>query len=326
MFALISYFPFELIDKKKITSKIITNFLKTYKPINNTERKLLDIVMLNLLCNSIRFKGIKFTNFVKKKDGQSIEQFQAITIELKKFIFISYCGTDASVLGWREDFNMSFLDMVPSEVDAINYANMIRKKHPYKPIYIGGHSKGGRLALRAGKDIYKGNNIVAIFSFDGPNFTDSFYDDKYESMKHLIYEYAPNESIVGRLIRDHQKIIVKSSASMISQHDGYTWLVEDDHFIHEDKYTDKSNKIAKVSKSLMNNLSYEEKSVVINTLFDIAEKVNFVNLKTTDNPKEVIKDALDNIKIGWKDVAKSQRRKVLAIIFTIITLIIGLKK
>ena len=324
--SLMSYFPFDLIGKKKIKGKDVVEFLKDYQPEVQSERKLLDLVLFHTICTSTRFKGIKFINFAKKKDGESIEQFQAITIDFKKFMFLSFCGTDATVIGWREDFNMSFLEIVPSEVDAIKYANIVRQKHPYKPIYIGGHSKGGRLAIRAGKDIYKNNTVKAIFSFDGPNFTDSFYDYQYEQMKTLIYEYTPNEAIVGRLIRDQKKIIVKSSASGIAQHNGYTWLVEDDHFVHADGYTEKSNKIAKISKSVFETLSYEEKSVVVNTLFDVADRVHFTKLKASDSPAEVIKDVINNIKIGWKDVPKEKRKKVIGIIFTIISIALTTRK
>ena len=214
-FSLMSYFPFDLLKSKNIDAFDVNYFLKTYKPKRLPKRKRMDILVLSTLCSSRRYKGIKFLDFKKKKDGQSIEQFQAVTIEFKDFIFVSFCGTDASVVGWREDFNMSFLEMVPSEVDAIKYINDVRKKHPFKPIYTGGHSKGGRLAVRAGKEIYKNNTLQAIFSFDGPNFTDSFYDSQYEEMKYLVHEYAPNESIIGRLIKDTPKIIIESSATLI---------------------------------------------------------------------------------------------------------------
>ena len=133
--SLMGYFPFDLINKKKIDADDVTSFLETYKP-KKSERKQLDAYILKLICTSERFKGIRFLDFAKKRSGEAIEQFQAVTIELKDFLFVSYCGTDATVLGWREDFNMAFLDIVPSEVDAIKYINDQRHKHPFKDILL----------------------------------------------------------------------------------------------------------------------------------------------------------------------------------------------
>ena len=319
--ALMSYFPFDLMGKKKINSSDVVEFLKTFDPPKKTERKLLDIVVLNVLCTSKRYKGIRFLDFVKKADGESIEQFQAVTIEFKDFLFVSFCGTDATVIGWREDFNMSFLEIVPSEVDAIKYINEVRRKHPFKPIYMGGHSKGGRLAVRAGKEIYKSNTVKAIFSYDGPNFTDSFYDYKYDEMKDLIYEYAPNESVVGRLIKDTKKIIIQSSASLIHQHNGYTWEVEDDHFVHVTEYTETSNKIAEVTGGVFKTLDNETKSVVINALFDIADKLDIGSLESDESKIEVIKRILNNVRISWKNIPKDKRKTVLNVLLTVIQIV-----
>ena len=114
--ALLSYFPFDLIgvNKKVIKNEKILSFIETYEPgANVSEHKLLHIRLMSDVINSNRFKGIKFTFFERKRSDMSIEQFQAITIELKKFTYVSFCGTDATTLGWREDFNMAYLDIVP---------------------------------------------------------------------------------------------------------------------------------------------------------------------------------------------------------------------
>lgn len=325
-FSLMSYFPFDLLQSKDIDSKDVAKFLKTYRPIRLPKRKRMDIIVLNVLCSSKRYKGIKFLDFIKKKNGKSIEQFQAVTIALDDFLFVSFCGTDASIVGWREDFNMSFLEMVPSEVDAIKYINDVRKKHPFKPLYIGGHSKGGRLAVRAGKEIYKNNTLKAVFSFDGPNFTDSFYDYQYDEMKHLIYEYAPNESIIGRLVKDTPKIIVESSATLLSQHDTYTWLVEDDHFVHALVYTETSNRIAKVTSKTVQSLDNQSKNVVVNTLFDVANELKNKKITPSDKPIETVKYALSNVKMEWKNIPRSKRRVVMIVLFKIIWIIIKTRK
>ena len=320
--SLMAYFPFDQIEKKKINSKDVTEFLKSYEPINKSERKLKDVSILHTLCNCKRFEGIRFVDFTKKRSGESIEQFQAVTIETGSFLFVSFCGTDATVLGWREDFNMSFLDMVPSEVDAIEYINTQRKKHPFKKIYVGGHSKGGRLAVRAAKELYKKNTLEAVFSFDGPNFTNAFYDHVYDEMKTLIYEYAPNESIIGRLINDRKKIIVHSTAKGIFQHDGYTWEVEDDHFVHLNNYTQKSDKIAEVTNKVLVDFDMETKQVFVNTLFDLLDNLNITEFRDKSYNVALAKNALSNVRIEWKNTPKEHRKILLKVLFTVLLIAI----
>ena len=320
--SLMSYFPFDGLGKSKITSDTMIEYLQIYQSPIQSERKLSDIVVLKILCSCKRYKDIKFLDFVKKTSGEAIEQFQAVTIDLGDFCFVSFCGTDATIIGWREDFNMAFLDIVPSEVDAIQYINMQRKKHPFKKMYIGGHSKGGRLAIRAGKELEKKDNLLAIFSFDGPNFTDSFYDYSYEEMKHLIYEYAPNESIVGRLINDHPKIIVSSTAKGIMQHNCYSWEVVEDHLVHKEEYTSKSNKIAKITKEAFTGFDLETKSIFVNTLFDIIKDVDLG--KVNDDVMVFAKSSLKNVKIEWKNTPKEKRKVLLKVLLT--TIMIAVKR
>ncbi len=320
--SLMGYFPFDLIGKKKINSNEVVEFLKTYVPTNTSERKQLDVVVLNTICTCERFKDIKFMDFVKKTSKESIEQFQAVTIVLKDFIFVSYCGTDATVIGWREDFNMAFLDIIPAEIDAVKYIDEQKKKHPFKNIYIGGHSKGGRLAIRAGKELVKKNTLQAIFSFDGPNFTDSFYDYQYDEMKSLISEYAPNESMIGRLIKDRKKIIVLSNSKGIYQHDAYTWQIEENHFIHQDNYTPKSDKIVKVANGVMEKYDNETKSIFVNTVFDVFGKLNIEEFKSDKQMISSLKDVVNNLRIEWKNTPKEHRVVIRNILFTIILIAI----
>ena len=324
IFALMSYFPFELIKKKKLTSPVILEFLETYKTNDARQRKLLDIFVLRTLCSSRRYKGIKFAFFEKSSSHEAIEQFQAVCIEMKNFTYVSFAGTDSSTIGWREDFNMGYLDIVPSEIDAIQYINRVRKKHPFKKLYLGGHSKGGRLSIRAGKEIYKRNTVEAIFSFDGPNFPDSFYDQDYENIKALIHEYAPSESVIGRLLRDQSKIIIDSNAELFQQHDAYTWLVEDDHFVHLEKYTPRSDKITKIVNGVFTQFSNEEKSVFVNTLFDLLDKHNITEFKDDNINRKIVLSALTNLGKDLFKVSKETRQVILKIMFTI--LIAAIKK
>ncbi len=169
----VSYFPFdELIkDEEKITLK---EAYDRYKKINKKKEITFlqkeDKDLFKILANSVRFSDIFISDYVNKINIEEEKQFSAITIFLQDDnIYVSYRGTDNTVIGWKEDLNMSFSNLVRSQVEAVNYLDNIAKKYKNK-IIVGGHSKGGNLAIYASvfcKDKYK-KRIIKVYNNDGP--------------------------------------------------------------------------------------------------------------------------------------------------------------
>ena len=168
----LAYFPFEmLINKGEEIS--ITELSQRFKRADKTKIKVLwpeDNKLIPLLGNSERFGKIIATNFVNKINREQEKQFSAITLLLPdNTIFVSYRGTDDTLIGWKEDFNMSFKSHVASQLDAVEYLNNVASKYENK-IRVGGHSKGGNLAVYASifaKSDVK-NRIINIYNNDGP--------------------------------------------------------------------------------------------------------------------------------------------------------------
>lgn len=308
--SVLSYFPFYKLDTKRVIKPSeLKRLLESYDRTGLNKRKLNDLKMLEEICTSKRYEDIKLVNFERVFEKDVAEQFQAITILFDGFMFVSFCGTDATLNGWKEDFNMSYLDFVPSEKEAIRYLNDIRKAHPFRKLYVGGHSKGGRLAITSSKFLNKKKGLLHVYSFDGPNFLDSFYDDQYNEIKSRIYKYTPNESIIGRLINDNSsdKIIVLSNAQLLGQHDIYSWEVENTHFVLENEYTKRSNKIVSIINNAIRFLPNENKKKVIDTLFDFLGRVD-TNVFTDDKiDRALLKNALPIIKEEWKQTPKDNK-------------------
>ena len=320
---LMSYFPYNLLEKNNFDKNDILNFLKTYEPENKAERKKLDLFVMTTLCSCKRYRDVKFLHYVNKRSTKTIEQFQAISFKFKDFIFVSFCGTDASTLGWKEDFNMAVMDTIPSEVDAKEYINHVRRLHPFIDMYIGGHSKGGRLAIRAFKEVYKKNTIKGVYSYDNPNFNKSFYDEDYLQIKDKIREYAPDESIIGRLICDNKrKIIVKSNAKLLMQHDAYSWEVDNNHFVREVNFTPRSDKISKIINDTLERLDHDTKFVFINAFFSLMERLDIFEFRDSDYNKKLVLNALSNIRIEWKNTPVEERRTILRVLWSIIVIMI----
>ncbi len=111
------------------------------------------------MAKSERFAKLKLKKYINKIDIKSEKQFSAITIILPdNTAYISYRGTDNTLVGWKEDLNMSFMDLVPSQIDAVNYLNNLEKEIK-GDIRVGGHSKGGNLAVYAAAFCLKKSKI-----------------------------------------------------------------------------------------------------------------------------------------------------------------------
>ena len=322
MMSLVAYVPFDELhfNKDKVKADELIKMLDQYvPPLNSGERKLKYLELLKQVCLCKRYEKPTFAYFRKERDDQSDKQFQAITIIFKDYIYISFSGTDSTTLGWKEDFNMAYLETVPSEISAVKYANEVSSRIWFKRIYLGGHSKGGRLAVSAAKGLFNKRRIKAIFAFDAPNFPSSCYDQNYKSIDSYVLAYAPNESIIGRLMMEyHQKRIVKSTNSLLMQHDAFSWVINDKSFVYENEYTEKSTRIVNTINNALTNYDDELKNQFIDTLFDMFDRLEIDKLP---NEKEYVPFFLAKAPrlVGeWKNTPKEDRSVIKKIIFDLL--------
>lgn len=186
------------------------------------------------LAASRRFRNVKIKNFVNINDRKIEKQFAAITFVLDdEHSYIAFRGTDDTFNGWKEDFNMAFKCPVPSQEAALMYVENVYNSLTSK-IYIGGHSKGGNLAVYT---LVKSNNeiqnrIENVFSHDGPGFREEFINsEEFNKIKGKIKKTLPQSSIVGMLLQTQENYeIVNSDAFFIMQHEPFSWQIKDDDF------------------------------------------------------------------------------------------------
>jgi hypothetical protein len=305
-------------NKRPVNAKKMLLYLSKYHSLGLHERAKKYISLLREVCHAKRYKGIKFVLFDKRFESESCEQFQAISMVIKKDVFVSFCGTDGTIVGIKEDMNMSYLDITISEIDAIHYIEKIRKKYPRKNIYIVGHSKGGRLAIRAAKSLIDKTKLVAIYAFDSPNFNDDFYDKEFEKIKPLIRSYLPEESIIGRLINPPtNSIIVQSINSLIMQHDTTSWKIDDNKFVTAESYSKRSTRIVNALNKTLVKYDNNIKKEFVDVLFDILDKLNIFPFKKEVN-LAIIKEAFTGFRIEWKQIPKEDRSNLKKILFSLI--------
>ncbi|SHI33205.1 DUF2974 domain-containing protein [Parasporobacterium paucivorans] len=225
-------------------------------------------------CN--RYKNLRLSNYINKIEYEQEFQFSALVISLEEDTsFIAYRGTDTSIIGWKEDFNMSFMTPVPSQVKAVKYLEIIAEKEK-GDILAGGHSKGGNLAayaaIKSKPEIKK--QIIKIYNNDGPGFPPEVTEtDEYKETIEKIITYIPQNSVVGMLMEHKEDyIVVKSKKPGIVQHDMLNWEVMGDKLLEVDDLAKSSKILDATLKSWTGKLDLKQREEFINSLFSIIDE------------------------------------------------------
>jgi hypothetical protein len=194
--------------------------------------------LFRLAATSVRFSEVEIGNFINIIDDETVEQFSAVSFYPDGRLFVAYRGTDDSIAGWREDFRMAFLTPVPAQRHAEEYLAKAAQSFDGR-IVIGGHSKGGNLALWAALNASDeiSERTDKIYNFDGPGFLENVWEgENYLRIADKIRTVIPSGSVVGLLLKyDTNYKVTKSTAkSYLHQHDALTWIVEGRNFVCDD--------------------------------------------------------------------------------------------
>lgn len=242
-----------------------------------------DLDLFPAVANSRRFGNLFLKNFVNKRDLNEEKQFSAITIMLPdNTSYIAFRGTDNTLVGWKEDFNMSFMKSVPAQKAAKEYLNKVANEVTGM-LRVGGHSKGGNLAIYAAAfcdDDIK-DRIIEVYNNDGPGFFEEIINTpNYQSILPKINTYIPQSSIIGRLLNHAEKCnIVKSTQVGIYQHDLYSWQLMGNKFVEMEDVTGESEFIDKTLKNMLKEVDEEQREKFWMTMFEILSSTNAETLK-----------------------------------------------
>ncbi|PWJ68928.1 Protein of unknown function (DUF2974) [Ruminococcaceae bacterium R-25] len=232
--------------------------------------------ILKALAESNRFRGAMLSNFVDDTDiGREI-QFGALEIETSDGVaFISFRGTDDRIIGWKEDFNLSYMT-VPAETEAVLYMQEVMGGRTQE-IRMGGHSKGGHLAIYAATQTLPeiAQRIKNIYSFDGPGFgfnKEILETPQFTFIEQKIEKFIPQTSIVGRLLTSSVRpMVIRSNEHGIMQHNPLSWEVEGKEF-YELASTDKvSDTFEETLSSWLDEMSFLQRKVFVDDLFSVFE-------------------------------------------------------
>ncbi len=281
-----SYIPFELAATGTI-SDICNDLLS----LPDVEEKVLmadDFRLIQNIGQSQRFCHMEVLGFAQKLDLASQTQFAAVTFQLRKDLFFAaYRGTDNTLVGWKEDFNMCF-GSVPSQQLAVEYLNNMGKMLPGK-IIVGGHSKGGNLAVYASsfcrREIQE--RVPLVYNFDGPGFHDDILEKEgYQSICSRIRSFVPQSSVVGMMLWNQGAFaIVHSQQTGLLQHDVYSWEMERDGFSYVQTVTNSSRFVDTTLKHWLEEVDPLQREKFVDVVYAVILETNAKTVKEVGEKK-----------------------------------------
>ena len=235
-----------------------------------------DLTLCSLIKDCPRFADIRSTGYVNIVNEDANIQFSAMTFYLQKGLsFIAFRGTDDSLIGWKENMDLAYNDVVPAQKEAVSYLKEA-SKHCRGRILVGGHSKGGNLAVYgaafSGKRVNK--RIETIYNFDGPGFNDHVIrDERFQEIAERTHTFVPQDSIVGLLLKHKEQysVIHSVASNGLSQHRLFTWEVTKNNIIREEKLTKAGENYRENISEWIDSMSYEEKQQLIKVVYGLVD-------------------------------------------------------
>jgi len=269
--------------------------------------------LLTLAANSRRFGRVKVKFFEEKTDIGIDKQFSAVTFLLdSKSAFIAYRGTDNTIVGWRENFNMAYMTPVPSQAESAKYLHSAASFLNRRKLYVGGHSKGGNLAMYAamycGSDVQQ--RLAGIYNLDGPGFKDHMLDSaEFKAVKDKLHIVLPESSMIGTLLRiDGEKKIVRSRGEGFEQHNPMIWIFDHLNLDYIPSLSKDAMVFDEIADKWLDALDNRQRQLVVNVLFEVINNSGAVNFG----------EVLDKIKDGeitalrvLKDLDPDTRKQLL---------------
>lgn len=277
IFSTLSYIPFRgSVERNPEKPVLLRQAAREFFDIPDPEgyiRTQNDLELLKAAGESQRFGNIRIAEyrkiFIKERDTQ----FAAVTFLLDDgSIFISFRGTDNTLVGWKEDFSMCFRREIPSQKLAKQYLQDVLMDHS-GPVRVSGHSKGGNVAVYAVSQSVPviRERILEVYNQDGPGFSEAFLEDPgYRQILPILHTQVPQSSVIGMILNRAEPIaIVKSNQSGIMQHDPFSWEVQGNRLVAVDSLSGNSIFLQLTIKNWLLGMDMETRVRMVDMLFDL---------------------------------------------------------
>lgn len=230
--------------------------------------------LLRALRGSRRFGEMGMFAYVDSVSAADEKQFAAVTYEVGDgSALVTYRGTDDTLIGWKEDLNMSYDTPVPAQTEATEYLERIAAVFP-GPLRVTGHSKGGNLAVYAAAHCSDAvaERLVSVISHDGPGLDQATIDSAgYARIRERLKVFIPHFSLVGMLLEhENNYTVVQSDAKNVLQHDAFSWQMQGTRMLYADAPSEASLSTNQVLRQWMQTLSGDQRKLFIEAVYEIA--------------------------------------------------------
>lgn len=252
------------------------------------------ITLFKAILNSKRFSDLKISHYVNDINTEFEKQFAAMVFHLPSIghIQLVFRGTDDTLIGWKEDFKLTYMSEIPAQRSAVSYLQKFLEKVE-QPIYVTGHSKGGNLAVYAAthQEAVLQNKIKAVFMLDAPGFNSTFFKNEgYQAIRSKLIVMRPKESIVGVMLQlDVTPFIIDANQFGVLQHAVTTWQISEKGYFIGGEQTKLSKQLDKTFDQWVSELSKSELKLVIDLLFDTLMDAGINSLNDLTNKEAALK-------------------------------------
>ena len=258
-----------------------------------------------------RFAELRLDHFRSNFEPENSKQFAAAVFSYgpksRKTAVVAFRGTDSTVTGWKEDFDMAYKSPIPAQDDATEFLNEVIASGAYESITVCGHSKGGNLAMYSASTCSAPDSIKAVYSFDGPGLSDSILKSEgWKSIEGRIHSYIPESSVIGMLLGNTtHPVVVKSDNVSLMQHNPFYWHVLGPSFLKSVETTFSSRFVDGTIHRFLSDCTLEQTEVLVKTVFDIIEISEAV--KVRDIAKGLVK-RLPQVKRKISEIPEADRK------------------
>ena len=271
-------------------------------------------LLMEGMASGARFRGLLLSRYEQETDSDEEIQFSAVTFRFPgELLYVAFRGTDGTLVGWKEDFNFTFLPETEGQSRAARYLNEAGQG-THEPIIVGGHSKGGNFAVYAASCAPESirERILGVYSNDGPGFREEVLQSEgYRSILPKAVCIVPDTAIIGRLLSsDIPYRVVGSDASGIVQHDGFSWQVKRNRFVDAEPSAS-GELIGKTLGSWLATMSDETRRSVVDTVFGLFESSGAESFGEMGEHKW---RSMETIVLGLRELPKEKQQELLTLL------------
>lgn len=308
-------FEDEPVDYKTASDEIFELRGRKHTPVGLVLLKNISEQMV-LMSKYKRFQEMKVVAAVRVYEKAPAVQFEAATFLLPDGkIVVLFKGTDDTLTGWKEDFDILTKKGIPSNRLSIEYLEKAAKNFDGN-IIVCGHSKGGFIAqyaaLYSSKEVR--DRIEVVYNDDGPGFWDYSYleSETYAEMLPKYRHFVPQSSFIGMMLaHDNDYEIIKSNQILGPlQHDLNSWQFSGKKLVRAEELTDMGKMNDGVLRDLVGGLDDESEKVLDTVLDKVLSGVNQTGLL------DVKKNFVPALKGGveaWRSLDRDTQKKFLKI-------------